>query len=152
MRAYRDSSLQTYRANAGVLNGWRWLAQLGGRCCGFCVSMHGTFHELSDPFASHPRCRCSPVPETKTWANLGFSGVPETQVQIESGADWFDRQDDATQLAILGPSKYRAYSAGAIALQDLRGFADDPTWGPIGFERSLTSILGADALQYLKPN
>jgi SPP1 gp7 family putative phage head morphogenesis protein len=152
LRSFNSAALSTYRANSDVVRGWVWLASLSSRTCGFCISMNGTFHELSEAFASHPRCRCSPVPQTKTFAELGLSSsIPETQVQVQSGSDWFAQQDDATQLAILGPSKLRAYQAGAIQLSDLRGFRDDPRWGPTGFEKSLTSILGADAQQYLRP-
>ncbi|HXI17066.1 MAG TPA: minor capsid protein, partial [Chloroflexota bacterium] len=65
LRAYRESSLLTYQANADVLRGWVWLSARDKRTDAFCWAMHGTVHPLSARMATHPRCRCTPVPFVK---------------------------------------------------------------------------------------
>jgi hypothetical protein len=111
--------------------------------------MHGTVHRLDERFASHPNCRCSPVPITKTWQEIGqelgvdLSGVRETRGEIEPGPQIFAKLPEDQQRAILGPAKFAAYQAGAIGLEDLRGIRRDPRWGMVGYERSLREVLGA---------
>ncbi len=53
--AYRDASLQTYRATNGV-DGWVWDATLDRSTCAVCWAMHGTVHPLDETFDSHPNC------------------------------------------------------------------------------------------------
>ncbi|MBX6770872.1 MAG: hypothetical protein IRY83_04050 [Chloroflexi bacterium] len=110
-----------------------------------CWSMHGTVHSLDEHFASHPRCRCSPVPLTKSWAELGFRNVTETRVEVTPGPELFARLPEEQQRAILGPAKFAAYRAGQITLEDLRGFRRDARWGRVGYERSLAEIVGPEA-------
>lgn len=117
--------------------------------CAFCWAQHGSFHQLNAPMATHPQCRCAPVPRTKTWAELGFPGIPEAVPQIPRGADVFARLPVDTQRFILGPAKFRAYQAGDMALEDVIGLRVDPKWGPVGWERSLRDIMGEQADEWL---
>ena len=111
--------------------------------------MNGTEHDLSESLDSHPNCRCAPLPKTKSWASilgpLGIdtSDIPETTIQVQSGADWFDNQPAATQQAILGNAKYAAYKAGALKLSDLVYHGHDPDWGGYRQEKSLKDAIGA---------
>lgn len=155
LRSYRAALLRSYQQNSKVITGWVWYSALGTNTCAFCWSMHGSFHRLEERFASHPRCRCTPIPKTKTWQELGqdlgvdLSGVPETRGEVEPGPAMFARLPASQQRAILGPAKFAAYQAGAIRLEDLRGFRRDPRWGSVGYERSLREILGTkDALRW----
>lgn len=72
INAYREANRRTFEANADVLMGWVWVAKLDKRTCSFCWAQHGTLHELSETMATHARCRCTPVPRAKSWADLGF--------------------------------------------------------------------------------
>lgn len=54
--AYRRAALARYQANAEHLDGWIWVARLDATVCPVCVAMHGTVHDLSEPFATHPNC------------------------------------------------------------------------------------------------
>jgi SPP1 gp7 family putative phage head morphogenesis protein len=132
LRSYRESSRRIYQANRDVVAGWIWHSATDRRTCAFCWSMHGTLHSVDEPMATHPNCRCGKVPLTR-WAQPGA---------ITPGTERFAQLPAATQRAILGPAKYAAYRAGALRLDDLRGFRIDPRWGPIGYERSLTEIVG----------
>lgn len=129
--AYRDATSANYRANSDVLNGWIWLADLGPRCCALCCALNGTKHSLDEDMVSHSNCRCTQVPDTKSYSELldglgiDTSDIPDTTVNVPSGSDWFDEQDAGTQQAILGKSGYAAYSAGDLTLADLIGQDSD---------------------------
>ena len=111
IRAYRNASLQTYQANHELLRGWRWLASPSRRTCPVCLAMDGTEHGLDDPFASHQCCRCCPVPLLRD---------RETPPH-ETGAEWFAKQDEATQREMIGPGKQKLYAEGKLTLADLVG-------------------------------
>jgi uncharacterized coiled-coil protein SlyX len=148
MRAYRTAQLQNFQANSDVVNSWIWLAELGPFCCAVCCEMNGSEHSLDETLDSHPNCRCAQVPRTKDWSDiLDDAGVPtdgldltDTRPQIENGADWFAKQSDATQLAILGPSKFALYQNGDLALKDLVNHGHDPEWGGYRSEKSLADL------------
>lgn len=118
--AYRDAKLQRYRDNRNVVKGWIWHSALGTRTCPVCFEKHGSFHELDEGFSSHQNCRCSPIPKTKSYRELGFD-VPdhlESSIEIEDGASIFARLDTGDKVKILGPSAYAAYERGEITLAD----------------------------------
>lgn len=142
MTAYREASLEIYRANADVAQAWCWTCDPGPHTCILCLMMDGTVHPLDEEFASHPRCRCSPRPVTATGAELGFD-VPDVVVKpAQTGGEWFLSQSEDVQKSILGPAKYAAWKAGDITLQSLVGEADDPQWGRVRFENSLAAAKG----------
>lgn len=140
IRTYRDAALSTYRKNPQVIQGWYWIASLGPRTCPVCIARHGSFHPLDEEFASHPSCRCSPAPATKSWADLGFPGEPETRLEPETGSAWFARQDPVTQRRILGPGKHKLYEDGDIRLEDLVAEKVNPIWGKTLVERPLRDL------------
>lgn len=151
LRSYRMAAIRNYADNGEVVKGWVWHAALDRRTCAFCWSQHGRFFRNGTVFATHPNCRCSPVPSTRTWAELGIRGVPETRLVVEKGPAIFARLPEEQQLHILGPAKFAAYQDGKLKLEDVAGFRRDRKWGPVGYERSLKDILGEkDAAPYLK--
>lgn len=141
MRSYNSASLANYRANSDVVKGWQWEAELSSRTCAMCVSMHGTEHSLDEPFSSHQNCRCTPMPITLSYAELGISGVPEPTEDAETGDEWFARQDDEKQRTILGVGKYELYSEGKIELADVVGTKDDARWGRSRYEKPLKELV-----------
>lgn len=142
IRTYRDSALRTYNRNAQVISGWIWIASLGPRTCPVCIARHGSFHPLDETFASHPACRCSPAPATRSWADLGFPDVPETRLEPETGEAWFARQDAGTQRRILGRGKFELYDAGELRLEDVVQETVSPIWGRGLKERPLRDLAG----------
>lgn len=151
LNAYREANLATFRANSDVVKGWQWHSQLSARTCPVCLSLHGQMFSLDEPMRSHWQCRCSAIPVTVSWEELGFTGIPDRRPRIESGSDWFERQDEALQLRVLGPAKYAAYHDGTIGLDDLVGIRRDRVWGEQYAERSLRSIVGEKrAIQFMR--
>lgn len=134
LRAYRETTHQTYRANADVLEGWYWLASLSSRTCPACIALNGTFHPLTERQASHVNCRCSSIP--------GLKGQPPP---IEHGERWFEKQSVTTQRDILGSeAAFQAFKAGKISLTDLVGRRDDPRWGASYYHLSLKRALNGE--------
>lgn len=152
LRAYRQAELQSYSENADVVKAWRWQATFSARTCAMCIAMSGTTTPVkagqntstsvsaSTVFATHPNCRCVAVPVTRSWADLGFDGIPETVTTPPTGPEWFAAQPEETQRAILGPAKYSAWKDGAFGLRDLVAYRNDPTWGPMRWEKPLKSV------------
>jgi SPP1 gp7 family putative phage head morphogenesis protein len=158
LRAYREASRSVYRANADVVAGWVWTADLSNRTCASCWAQHGSVHPLDEIMATHPRCRCSMVPKTRSWRELGFGDTPEA-VRIEEGPALFRRLAPDQQEAILGPAKFRAYRAKQITLPDVVAKRSSPVWGPSTSEAGLSAAkqnaaarrLGGDVAPTARP-
>jgi len=143
LRAYRGAALENYRANANVVRGWIWVAKLDERTCVICWARHGSIHPLEEEFVSHIMCRCSPIPLTASWAELGVSGVRETRASVTPGPDVFRTLSDERQRTILGPAAWQAYHDGELSLVDLVGRKEDTRWGPSLYRRPNYEVLAS---------
>lgn len=148
LRSYRGANQATFQANSDVVDQWRWTCALSIRTCAACIAMDGTLHDLSESMDSHPNCRCTMTPVTKSWEDIlsplgidttGMEDMNGLSIQ-KDGSDWFDGQSEATQRAILGP-KYEAWSNGDFTLDDVVGHASDPVWGDSIYEKSLKELV-----------
>lgn len=118
LRAYRQSSLQTYAANDDVLDGWYWICSKSLRTCLACWDLHGTFFPLSKQFfPSHVACRCSSIPAVKG-----------SHPNITAGAVLFNELSADHQEQIMGPSRYEMFRAGT-PLEDFVILTRDKDWG-----------------------
>lgn len=133
LRAYREATLRNYQVSE-VVEGWVWMAAHQDRTCAACLAMDGTIHRPDERLDDHPNGRCVAVPVVK--------GMP--RIETETGQEWLDRQNEATQRKILGNAGYEAYKAGAVRLQDFVGQKRSPEWGTTRYARSLRQILGAE--------
>lgn len=98
--------------HADVLEGWEWHCELSRRSCPACIAQDGTLHPLDEPGPNdHVNGRCTAVPRTKSWADLGFD-IAEPADLRQSGQDWFADQSADVQKSILGPGRYDAWRAG----------------------------------------
>jgi SPP1 gp7 family putative phage head morphogenesis protein len=134
LRSYRESTRRTYQANSHIIRGWRWLAAHQPRTCPACLAMDGSIHPLEEQLDDHPNGRCAMTPVL----------VDEEPPARETGVEWFERQDDATQERILGKAGLAAYKAGAVTLQDFVGRRYSEEWGTTRYARSLRQILGPE--------
>jgi hypothetical protein len=141
LRSYRESSRQTALANQDVLRGWRWLCHHGPQTCMSCIALDGSIHPISERMSDHVAGRCTAV-----YLPRGIAlDEPET------GAQWFARQSEEVQGRMMGPSKLRAYQAGAITLDDLVATHHSRAWGTSHHEQSLVGALGEKrAREYLQ--
>lgn len=129
--AMRTAQQVTDQTNTATLAGWTWGAHLDSRTCGACVGMHGTEWASVDPGPQgHQNCRCARIPRTKTWAELGFPGIPEPDLGTVDAGTWFDGLDEGTQQSILGKRGHDAWKAGKFPMTDWAERRETPGWRP----------------------
>lgn len=147
-RASREASRRSMEANGDVVKEWQWYATIGSsRTCPMCYAMHGKKFPVKTKMASHPNCRCTMLPVTVSFEELGLSGVAEAELDrrlTTPGPQLFDELDEKTKREVLGGAAYRAYKGGAVTLPDFVGNTNSPIWGPGRTTRSLKSILGPE--------
>jgi len=128
--AHRAAAAVSQKANADVLAGWIWLTSLSGRTCPACLGMSGTEHPLTEPGPQgHQSCRCSRMPKTKTWRELGID-LDEPKSVMPDAGEWFAQQDAATQKQILGPGRYAAWKRGDYPMDKWAVRRQNPDWRP----------------------
>lgn len=133
LRAFRQATIQNYRANADVITGWYWRSSRSRRCCIACIALDGVFFPLTQPMKFHVRCRCTLIP--------GIKGV-----KVDSGVAWFNKQDAETQKAIIGTDAgYKALKTGELGLKDFVGLDTDPLWGESYYQLSVKRARAGEA-------
>ncbi|MBX7220340.1 MAG: phage head morphogenesis protein [Blastocatellia bacterium] len=148
LRAYRESSRLQFQANADVLEGWVWISARDSRTCASCWAMHGTIHKLEERLDDHPNGRCTMVPRSKSFEELGIDGVPDTRPPLpETGEEGFAKLTPKEQDQILGIAAGKAYRAGQVKLSDFVGRKRSTQWGTMRYARSLS-----DAIQNAQNN
>ena len=132
----RTETLDASRAGAhlgrlqhtDVLAGWTWHCELSERSCTACISMDGTLFPNDAPGPNdHVNGRCTAVPVTKSWADLGFD-IPEPPSTRPTGADWFASLDAGAQKRIRGPGRYAAWSEGRYPMSDWSAMRTNDGW------------------------
>ena len=118
LRAYRQTTLQSYQAS-GVVVGYRRLAARDRRTCIACLFADGRFYNLDEPFEAHPCDRCTMIPVL----NKG------TPTDYETGQEWFARQPESVQREMLGPGRWDLWQRGDVTLGDMVARHEDDTWG-----------------------
>lgn len=126
-----DARLTTFRDNADIIKGLRWLATLDVHTCPVCGPRDGMTWTLEGKplnagfsFSNPPihfNCRCVLIALTR------FSGLGDGQRASSSGpvsdkinfSDWLETKGKAFQDDVLGPGRAGMYRAGKITLNDL---------------------------------
>ncbi|MFC0629530.1 phage minor head protein, partial [Kribbella deserti] len=128
--AHRAAAAAAHKANSDVLAGWIWLTSLSGKPCPACLGMSGTVHPLTEPGPQgHQNCRCTRMPKTKTWRELGID-LPEEPDQVPSAANWFNKQPVKRQKDILGPARYAAWKRGDYPMDQWAVKRANADWRP----------------------
>ncbi len=125
IRCYREVTFENFRASETVI-GWIWIAEVNG--CPVCTAEHGSEHTLDESLDSHPGCRCTAMPKTKSWRELGFN-LPDSRPTVQPGPERFDSLPEADKLAVLGRARLDAYNAGEITLADMVKQTTSARWG-----------------------
>jgi SPP1 gp7 family putative phage head morphogenesis protein len=140
--AYRDGNIQRYKDSLTVV-GWRWSATLDDRTCPICIFMDGQEFQLDQKFGTHPECRCSPLPITKTLRELGIDMddlIVDTGLH---GEEWFKSIPDSAREMLLSKWQYEAYKSGRISLEDLVGVRINPIYGETRFLKTRKELRNA---------
>lgn len=126
--AHRAAARQSRLANSDVVKGWKWHATLSDRTCPSCLANHGSEHPNSEPGPhDHQQGRCTAIPLTKSWRELGFN-QPEPADDFPNGKAWFDRQSRETKLRIMGPERLRRLESGELSWDELSMRVENPHW------------------------
>lgn len=116
--AHRAATALADQANADLLTGWVWVSALSTRTCPACFAKHGTLHPLDQPGPEgHQNCRCTRVPKTKTWRELGFD-IDEPEDLLPDARTVFDSFTPQQQRDILGPARFQAWQDGRFPMDD----------------------------------
>lgn len=114
--AHRAAAALEDQANADLLAGWMWMATLSARTCPACWSMNGREFPLDQPGPEgHQNCRCTRVPRTKTWRELGFD-VDEPTSLAPDADSVFQALSPVEQRGVLGGRGYDAWRAGEFPM------------------------------------
>lgn len=148
IKSFQLATHASYQANSHVIKGWVWLSARDSRTCLSCIRMHGTRHPLEEILRDHHAGRCTPVPQTITYADLGIEGTGEKPPKIQPGENWFKQQPRATQKAMMGPGMYAAWREGAFKFEDLSQKYSDPVYGELFRQASLKDLLGKKAKKF----
>ena len=128
LRAHREAHFQSYKRNPEIVESWVWRAAVGNADpppCAACFSQHGTEHPLDERMETHPNCRCRMIPKRKPFRGVEPTGAA---TRIIPGEYAFRSLPDGLQRRILGPARYRAYRAGDLSFDDLKGYTTNE-WG-----------------------
>ena len=127
--ASRAAALQSRIANSDVLQGWRWMCSLSSRTCPSCLAMNGEVFPADEPGPDdHPSGRCTAVPVTKSWADLGIDGVDEPASQFPDARAWFGQQSADVQRQIMGPARLDKLKSGALSWEQIPQARQNPGW------------------------
>ena len=131
--SYRESNRATYLANAELLDGWVWYAELDSDTCMSCVAQHGTVHPLDEPLDDHHNGRCAPIPLVK-----GFDAIAKP----DDGLAWFEKQSETAQRAQMGRGKFEAWKDGKFDFAALSVQRPDDVYGLMRTEAALKDLVG----------
>lgn len=127
--AYRATSRYAHDANADLVTGWIWHAQLDKRTCPSCWSQHGTEYPLSLPGPwDHPQGRCARLPKTKSWRELGFDIDEPANAMVDAETRFWSLPADDRR-AIMGPARLDLLTSRQIRWTDLSSVRSAPTGG-----------------------
>ncbi len=126
--ACRAGALDSRKANRGLLAGWRWLCSLSSRTCPSCLAMNGRTFDVDEPGPDdHPNGRCTSIPVTRSWAELGID-ADEPESVFPDARSWFAQQTPAVQQQIMGPARLQALNSGQLSWDQIPVPRTNPGW------------------------
>lgn len=127
--ASRNAALRSRIANSDILQGWRWMCSLSSRTCPSCLAMNGQVFPADEPGPDdHPSGRCTAVPVTKSWSDLGIDGVEEPASTFPDARAWFAQQDADVQRQIMGQTRLDKLNSGALSWDRIPQARQNPGW------------------------
>lgn len=140
MSAANEARLATFRKNARLIAGVRWLSTLDSHTCVQCAALDGQAWDLDgnklagteadfQTPPAHFACRCVASPIPKTFADIGFD-IAEPGAGTRASAagpvsattsfsDFLKRQSPAFVDDVLGKRRAAMFLSGKLTLRDL---------------------------------
>jgi SPP1 gp7 family putative phage head morphogenesis protein len=140
MSAANEARLATFRKNARLIDGVRWLSTLDSHTCIICGALDGQAWDLDGGKLSgtaldfeappqHFSCRCVLSPIPKSFKSIGFNIDEPAKGERASSqgpvpatttfADFLKRQPDSFVERTLGKTRAEYFLAGKLTLTDL---------------------------------
>lgn len=134
IKSYQEATRANYIANADLVSGWIWSAELDADVCMACAAQHGTLHTNDESLDGHWNCRCAMIPN-----------VVDSERAIEEGAGqaWFDALPEDEQRALMGAGRHDAYADGQFSFGDLSRQRPDEIFGTMREETPLKDLVPA---------
>ena len=112
--AYRAANTASLNANTSVVASVMWSATKSDRTCPACLALDGTTYPVGTPGPIDHQCgRCTFIPVTKTWKELGFTGIEEPPA-YQTGREWFAQQPEDVQRQIMGAERLSRLQSGDL--------------------------------------
>jgi len=141
--AHRAATRASEKTNTKILEEWEWHAALTARTCPSCWSKHGTRYPLDQSGPNdHQNGRCARVSVTKTWAELGFTGIEEPASLTPDAQTVFNNLTPESQLAIMGPARLELLQSGKISWADLSSKKETDGWRDSYTTKTVKDLLG----------
>ena len=137
-RAFREATRLNYSTNSRVVKGYRRHADHSERTCVACIALDGKLYSLNQALDEHPNGRCALVPEVLDYADLGLD-IPR-EPPLENARDWLGGQSSEVQRRVLGGTRFDAWKAGEIELNQLAVVRPNRIWGDTAVVRPLNEI------------
>jgi len=137
LTSLRDAQVMHRMANAAILRDQIRLATLDDRTCMACIALHGKHYPLEQRIDDHWNGRCTSITVLKR----------DQPPNIQSGQMWFNSLSPAQQRAHMGDAAYEAWKAGKVQLSEFAAKTDDPVFGSMVREASLSGLLGKEEAQ-----
>lgn len=140
LTAANRARLETFRRNARLLKGVRWLSTLDGHVCKQCAALDGQAWNLDGEKLkgtrvdfmlppAHWNCRCIASPIPKTFKDIGLD-IPEPDAGERASSmgpvhgsttfnDFLKRQSTAFVERTLGKKRAELFQAGKLTVRDL---------------------------------
>jgi SPP1 gp7 family putative phage head morphogenesis protein len=117
--AHRAAAYAQNQANRDLLRGWQWSASFDQRTCPSCLAMDGTEFPVDMPGPlDHQQGRCTRLPVTLSWKDLGFD-IEEPPSVKPSAEEWFADLSRDERLRIMGPGRLELLDTGKASWSDL---------------------------------
>lgn len=137
--------METLKANADVIPGYRWVSTLDRKTSALCKSLDGRVFELGKgPLPpAHVNCRSTTVPVTKlsglftdgaTRASVGAAGGAQVSAGL-SYYQWLQTQPAAFQDAALGPVRGKLFRDGGLTAERFAALQLDKNFKPLTLEQ-----------------
>jgi hypothetical protein len=137
-RAFREATRLNYQNNSQVVKGYLRHADHSERTCVACIALDGKRYTLDQALDEHPNGRCALVPEVLDYADLGLD-IPR-EPPLENARDWLGGQSSEVQRRVLGGTRFDAWKAGEIELNQLAVVRPNRIWGDTAVVRPLNEI------------
>ena len=127
LRAQREATRLGYR-EMGVRQ-WQRVAALDGRTCPVCWALHGTRYPVSEPFRTHPNCRCTMMP-VLPGVDFGIPTAQDALLALRRHQVWENFGRGRTYLMRSWPERFYEDMTRFVAWDDHPIFGPTPRLRP----------------------